>query len=99
VGIEGSGNLWTKKLNLESNTTMNHQYLAAGQEVNVVDPSGKPVKATITQVMGEHVARVEYDNGKHAVVAPFSDKKEPGTFHFAEASAKPELTSEAQKKG
>jgi hypothetical protein len=40
---------------------------------------------------------VEYDNGKHAVVAPFSDKKEPGTFHFAEASAKPELTSEAKK--
>jgi hypothetical protein len=30
---------------------MNHPYLAAGQEVNVVDPNGKPVKATITQVM------------------------------------------------
>ena len=59
---------------------MNHPYLEVGQSVNFVDATGKIQKAEITQVFHADAARVEWN--KHSAVAEFSEKKEPGTFHF-----------------
>jgi hypothetical protein len=87
-----------KAENRKQKFKMKHQYLAEGQDVEYVTADGKTVKAKITQVLNEDTARVEWDNGKHAAVAPHSDKKEANTFHFAEASAKAETTIEANKK-
>ena len=68
---------------------MNHQHLAAGQEVTFVDGDGKSHKAKVTQVFNEDEAVVAWDNG--GAIAQCSDKKEPGTFHFEhQASPKAE---------
>jgi len=64
---------------------MNHPYLAIGQDVNYVDADKKIQKGKITEIVNADVARIEWD--KHSAVAPHSDKKEPGTFHFPTVEA------------
>jgi hypothetical protein len=67
---------------------MNHQYLEVGQDVTYVGPDKQTQKAKITAVYGEHEARVEWTNG--SAIAVYSDKSEPNSFHFGEASTKGE---------
>jgi hypothetical protein len=63
-----------------------NQYLAVGQEVTYVGHDGKSHKAKITACYNDNSARIEWDGG--GAVAECSDKKEPGTFHFEQASPK-----------
>jgi hypothetical protein len=67
---------------------MNHQYLAEGQEVMFVGIDKKTVKGKIIKVYGPDSAQIEWSNG--SAIADFSDKKEPNTFHFEQASPKAE---------
>jgi len=67
---------------------MKHPHLAEGQSVNFVDPSGKTQKGQITKVMHADAAEIELSKSSTAI-AEFSDKKEPGTFHFPAESAQP----------
>jgi len=67
---------------------MTKQYLAVGQEVTFVGPDKHTVKGKITTVYSENSARIEWENG--AAVANLSDEKDPGTFHFEQASPKAE---------
>jgi hypothetical protein len=68
---------------------MKHPHLAAGQDVEFVTADKKNQKAKITQVINADVARLEWDNGKHAAVSVFSDTGEPGTFSFPASVASP----------
>jgi hypothetical protein len=68
---------------------MNHQHLAVGQEVTFVGDDKKNHKGKITMVVNGDVARIEFENGGSAT-ASCSDKPEPGTFHFEQASPKEE---------
>jgi hypothetical protein len=67
---------------------MNHQYLAIGQEVSFVGHDKKIHTGKIIQVYGPDSAQIEFDGGM--AIAECSDKKEPGTFHFEQASPKAE---------
>jgi hypothetical protein len=67
---------------------MNHQYIATGQEVIFVGPDKKEHKGKILNIYGPDTAQIEFDGG--TAIAEFSDKKEPITFHFEQASPKEE---------
>lgn len=67
---------------------MNHQHLAIGQEVVFVSGDEKTHKGKITHVYGPDSAHIQWEEG--SAIADFSDKKEPGTFHFEQASPKGE---------
>jgi hypothetical protein len=67
---------------------MNNPHLAIGQEVIFVGSDKKNRKGTITRLYSESEAHIEWDGG--SAVAAFSDKNEPGTFHFEQASPKAE---------
>jgi hypothetical protein len=73
----------------------NHPHLAIGQEVTFVGHDKKTHNGKITTLYGADSARIEWDEG--AAVADFCDKKEPGTFHFEQASPKAEQPIEAKK--
>jgi hypothetical protein len=73
----------------------NHPHLAIGQEVTFVGHDKKTHNGKITQVYGPESAHIELENGSG--IADFSDKKEPGTFHFEQASPKAEQPTEAKK--
>ena len=62
----------------------NHPHLAIGQEAIFVEGDKKEHKGKITHVYTENAARIEFEGG--SAIADFSDKKEPGTFHFNPAS-------------
>jgi len=66
----------------------NHPHLAIGQEVTFVSADDKAHKGKITLIYGDHSAHVEWDGGSG--IGEVSDKKEPGTFHFEQASPKAE---------
>jgi len=66
---------------------MTQQYLAIGQEVTFVG-TDKSHKAKIVEIYNADSARVEWDGG--GAIANLSDKKEPNTFHFEQASPKAE---------
>jgi hypothetical protein len=65
-----------------------HQYLEVGQDVVFVGPDKKSNRGKITIIYGPDDVRIEWGNG--SAVAKFSDSKEPGTFHFEQASPKAE---------
>lgn len=67
---------------------MNHQHLAPGQEVTYVGSDNKTHKGKITKVYSPDTAHIEWENG--SAIADCSDKPEPGTFHFEQASPKAE---------
>jgi hypothetical protein len=66
----------------------NHPYLAIGQEVIFVGHDEKTHKGKILNVYGPDSAQIEFESG--VAIAEYSDKKEPGTFHFEQASPKEE---------
>lgn len=66
----------------------NHPYLAIGQEVVFVGHDKKNHNGKIINVYGPDSAQIEWENGSG--IGDFSDKKEPGTFHFEQASPKAE---------
>jgi hypothetical protein len=59
-------------------------HLAAGQEVTYVGHDGKNHKAKINTCYNDNSARIDWDGG--GAVAEYSQEKEPGTFHFEQAS-------------
>jgi hypothetical protein len=61
-----------------------HQYLEVGQKAVFVGPDGKAHHGKISIVYGPDDVKIEWGNG--SAVAKFSDSKEPGTFHFEQAS-------------
>jgi hypothetical protein len=67
---------------------MNHQHLEVGQDVVFVGPDKHTHKGKITKVYSENEAHIEWANG--SAIASHSDKPEPNTFHFGEASTKGE---------
>jgi ribosomal protein L13 len=67
---------------------MNHPHLGIGQKVIVINADKKEVHGTISQVINDDVAKIDHDNG--TFISSFSDKKEPGTFCFEQASPKAE---------
>lgn len=64
------------------------QHLAIGQEVTFVGSDKKTHKGTITQVFNDEEAAIVWDGG--GAVAKVSEDKDPGTFHFEQASPKAE---------
>lgn len=66
----------------------NHPHLAIGQEVTFVAADKKSHHGIITKVYGPDSAHIEWEEGSG--IGEFSDKKEPGTFHFEQASPKAE---------
>ena len=65
-----------------------HSYIAVGQEVVFVDGNNKSNNGIITEVFNQNTARVEWENG--IGIGDYSDKGDPGTFHFEQASPKAE---------
>jgi hypothetical protein len=63
---------------------MNHQHLAIGQEVTFIGHDNESHQGKIIKVYGPDSAQIEWEGG--SAVADFNDKKEPGTFHFEQAS-------------
>jgi hypothetical protein len=64
------------------------QYLAIGQEVTFVDHEKKNHKGKIITIYGPDSAQIEFTGG--IAIAECSEKPEPGTFHFEQASPKEE---------
>ena len=64
------------------------QYLQFGQKVTFVTGDGKSHQGTITHIYSEDTANVEWDKGSG--IGSYSEKDEPNTFHFEQASPKAE---------